>query len=180
MTGSKTVELIGEDLEVQHPQWGHIYLRNKRPAGIEDFAPQRIVILQHGATYGSSAFDLAFDGVSWMDFLAARGFDAYCLDLPGYGRSQRPRQMDEAPEENQPFMRTQDAADCLGTVVDFVCSRRRVGSVSLIGWSWGTAITGLYTSRHNERVERLALYAPVWDRTNARSAVDTGEADLGA
>jgi len=174
------MELIGEDLSVQHPKWGRIHVRNKRPADQTKFAASRIVILQHGATYGSSAFDLPFGGLSWMDYIARCGFDVYCLDLPGYGRSERPVEMAEPAQNNPPFMRTPDAASCLGSVVDFVCARRGVDGVCLIGWSWGTAITGLYASKHGSRVERLALYAPVWDRIGSGPSAIQVDGPLGA
>lgn len=174
------MELVGEDLSVTHPKWGRIYVRNKRPAGIDAFTSDRIVILQHGATYGCAAFDLPFGGLSWMDYIAARGFDVYCLDLPGYGRSERPPQMDEPAEKNPPFMRTPDAADALGAVVDFVCKRRSVDRLCLVGWSWGTAITSYFTADHGGKVERLALYAPVWDRTDSAPSAINVEGPLGA
>lgn len=174
------MELVGEDLSVEHPVWGRIHVRNKRPAGQESFAPGQVVLMQHGATYGSAAFDLPFGGLSWMDYIAARGFDVYCLDLPGYGRSARPPQMAEPAENNPPFMRTPEAADCLGHVVDFVCKRRGIERLCLVGWSWGTAITGYYTASNCDRVERLALYAPIWDRTGSgRSAIQV-DGPLGA
>ena len=50
----------------------------------------------------------------------------------------------------------------VGSVVDFVMSRRHVEKVNLMGWSWGTAIMGLYTTTHNANVARLVLYAPGW------------------
>ena len=52
MTESLHENLIGEDLRFAHPKWGEIYVRNKRPADVTSFAPDRIVVLQHGATYG--------------------------------------------------------------------------------------------------------------------------------
>ena len=163
-------DLVGEDLSLDFAPWGRMHVRNKRPAGIERFAPERIVIFQHGATYGCEAFDLPFGGLSWMDYAAARGFDCYAFDLPGYGRSERPPQMDEPAENNPPFMRTSDASLCLGAVVDFVRRRRQVERVCLVGWSWGTAITSHYTQTKNDRVERLTLYAPVWDRRDPASS----------
>lgn len=174
------MDLIGDELSVQHPNWGRIYVRNKRPAGTEVFPPDRVVIMQHGATYGSAAFDLPFGGISWMDYIAARGCDVYCLDLPGYGRSERPPQMAEPAEKNPPIMHTPDAADCLGAVVEFVCKRRNVDRVCLIGWSWGTAITGFYTANNADRVARLALYAPVWDRRGAGPSAIQIDGPLGA
>lgn len=175
-----TGELTGKDLFVESPDWGPIYVRNKHPTGVDEFAPGRIVIMQHGATYGSAAFDLPFAGLSWMDYIASRGFDVYCIDLPGYGRSQRPPQMSEPAENSPPFMRTPDAAKCIGTVVDFVCDRRGVDRLCLLGWSWGTAITSYYAAERRDRVERLALYAPVWDRTESGPSAIHVDGPLGA
>ncbi len=174
------MNLVGEDLSVEHPTWGRIYVRNKRPAEMDTFTPGRVVIMQHGATYGSSAFDLPFGGLSWMDYIAARGFDVYCLDLPGYGRSQRPPQMAEPAESNPPFMHTPEAADCLGDVVEFVCRRRGIDRLCLIGWSWGTAIAGYYTANGGARVARLVLYAPIWNRIGSGPSAIQMEGPLGA
>lgn len=173
-------QLIGEDLAVDFPPWGRIHVRNKRPVDVDGFASERIVVFQHGATYGSIAFDMAFGGMSWMDYMAARGFDTYCLDLPGYGRSERPAQMREPAENNPPFMRTPDAAACLGAVVDTVCRRRGVGAVNLVGWSWGTAITGRFTQENGAKVVRLALSAPVWDRTTSAPSAIHVDGKIGA
>ncbi|MGI9524579.1 MAG: alpha/beta hydrolase [Hyphomicrobiaceae bacterium] len=174
------MELFSEELSVVHPLWGRIYVRNKRPAHILSFPSRRVVILQHGATYGSAAFDLPFGGISWMDYIAAKGFDVYCFDLPGYGRSERPPQMTEPAGNNPPFMHTPEAADCLDHVVEFVCKRRDVDQLCLIGWSWGTAIAGYYTERRGERVERLTLYAPVWDRRGSTPSTLQMAGTLGA
>jgi hypothetical protein len=53
-----------------------IYVRNKRPAGTDRFAGDRILLYVHGSTYPSStAFDLPLGGMSAMDYLAGLGFD---------------------------------------------------------------------------------------------------------
>ncbi len=177
---TKKTELLSEDLSVEFAPWGRIHVHNVRPAGVDRFQPGRIAIFQHGATYGSQAFSIPFGGMSWMDYVASQGFDTYCLDLPGYGRSTKPPQMDEPAESNQPFMRTPDAAASLGAVIDFVCQRRGVDRVCLVGWSWGTAITSFYTAGHNAKVERLVLFAPVWDRTHSGPSPIQVEGKIGA
>lgn len=173
---AKAYEVITETLTVRHHGWGNIYIRNKRPRGVDRFGPSEVVVLQHGATYGSGAFDLSFDGLSWTDYLARHGFDTYCLDLPGYGRSERPPQMRVPPENNPPFMRTPDATDCLATVVDHIRELRDVSRICLVGWSWGTAITSFYAANNQDSVERLVLYAPVWNReASTPSPIPTDE-----
>lgn len=140
-----------------------IYVRNKRPAGIDRFPGDRILLYVHGATYpASTAFDLPLGGMSPMDYLADLGFDVYLVDLPGYGLSGRPKVMDAPASDNAPFMRTPDAAKVVGQVVDFILKRRGVEKIDLMGWSWGTSTMGLYTSTHNDTVNRLVLYAPQW------------------
>src|SRR5208282_3765045 len=42
------------------------------------------------------------------------------------------------------------------------CGKRGVAKINLMGWSWGTAIMGVYTAQHNDKVNRLVLYAPLW------------------
>jgi pimeloyl-ACP methyl ester carboxylesterase len=159
------MDLIGEDLSLRHPTWGRLHIRNKRPGGVDNFSSNRVVVVQHNATDGATIFDVPFNGMSWMDYIAARGFDVYCYDLPGYCRSERPPQMSEPAANNAPFLHTQDAVDCLSHVMDFVSTRRNVDRVDLIGWSWGTAVSSIYAGANPERVERLTLYAPVWERS---------------
>ena len=77
-------------------------MRNKRPRGVEKFAPGKILLFVHGATYpAESAFDLKLNGLSWMDYIARRGYDVYLVDLRGYGRSTRPPEMSRPAKDNE-------------------------------------------------------------------------------
>jgi pimeloyl-ACP methyl ester carboxylesterase len=67
----------------------------------------------------------------------------------------------------------------VGAAVDHILQKRGVGKIDLMGWSWGTAIMGLYTTTHNDKVNRLVLYAPAWTFTT-RPAIGGGETPLGA
>jgi pimeloyl-ACP methyl ester carboxylesterase len=73
---------------------------------------------------------------------------------------------------------TDTAARDYAAAADFVRKRRGVEKINVIGHSWGTAITALYTTRHADKVNRLVLFAPIWLRKTA-SLTDSGGA-LGA
>ncbi len=133
-----------------------IYVRNKRPADMASFRPERTLLFAHGATYPAhTTFDLKLDGHSWMDYIAARGYDVYLLDLRGYGKSTRPKEMAESPDANPPIVRTDTAVRDISTVVDFILKRRNIPRLVLLGWSWGTFSTPTYTIANPDKVERL-------------------------
>ena len=156
--------VVTEDTMMLSPDAGiQLFVRNKHPADRSDFGPERTVLFVHGATYpADTSFDLKLGGFSWMDYIAERGFDVYLVDLPGYGKSTRPPQMDQPADKNAPLVSTQDAVKNVGAVVDMILAKRHLAKLNLIGWSWGTTIMATYTAGHDEKVDRLVLYAPVW------------------
>jgi pimeloyl-ACP methyl ester carboxylesterase len=82
-----------------------LFIRNKRPAGMTQFHSERTLLYVHGATLAASAtFDLELNGVSWMDYIAQRGYDVYLVDVRGYGRSTRPSEMERPATENPPIV----------------------------------------------------------------------------
>jgi pimeloyl-ACP methyl ester carboxylesterase len=166
-------EIVTEDAVVPARAPGiSLFLRNKRPAGLTTYSPARTVLFVHGATYpGHTTFDLKIEGVSWMDHVAARGFDVYVLDLRGYGRSTRPPEMAEPPDLNRPVVRTADAIGDIGAAVDHILAKRGIGSLTLIGWSWGSFSSPSYAIEHPGKVSRLVLYAPIWTGMTGRLAV---------
>jgi pimeloyl-ACP methyl ester carboxylesterase len=168
-------QLVSEDIMVKSPDAGiEIFVRNKRPANMTAFRPERTVVYVHGATYPAhTAFDLKLGGLSWMEYIAQRGYDVYLLDLRGYGKSTRPKEMSEDAAKNPPLVRGDTAVKDIGTVVDFVLARRNIPRVNLLGWSWGTTLMATYASQNNAKVERLVLYAPSWIRQTP-SLVRTG------
>src|SRR5215831_20360388 len=104
---AQTPKLATDEMMVKSPDPGiEIYVRNKHPADMTSFRPERTLLYVHGATYpASTAFDLPLDGQSWMDYIAARGYDVYLLDIRGYGKSSRPKEMSEDPKANLPIVR---------------------------------------------------------------------------
>ena len=173
--------LVTEDFMIPAADPGfQIHVRNKRPADLNTFTPGNVILFVHGATTPPEAgFDLSLDGVSWMEWMARQGNDVWFVSVRGYGRSTRPREMDEPALKNAPVVRLPNATSDVGSAVDFIRAKRGLEKISLLGHSWGTTIMAAYTAQNNPKVHRLALYAPQWLRTQGRSPTDAG-GQLGA
>jgi len=176
----KNSQILIEEFMIPSDEVGiNLYVRNKRLATTTQFNKDNVLLFVHGATYPSeTGFDLRLDGLSWMDVLAQQGFDVYMLDIRGYGKSSRPAAMDQPASQNQPIADTDTAARDFASAANWIRQRRGLDKINVMGHSWGTATTALYTTRHADKVNRLVLYAPVWLRKTA-SLTDSGGA-LGA
>jgi pimeloyl-ACP methyl ester carboxylesterase len=161
---AQTPPLVMSEAMVQSSDPGiQIYVRNKHAAGMTSFSADKTLLFIHGATYpAETSFDLPIEGVSMMDLFAQSGFDVYLVDVRSYGRSTRPPEMDEPPEANKPIANSEEAGRDLGAAVDYILALRGIPKLDLMGWSWGTSIAGNYAAQHNDKVNRLVLYAPAW------------------
>jgi len=115
------------------------------------------IVFVHGSSMASQpTFDLQVPGrsdSSAMDWFAQRGFDCWCVDMEGYGRSEKTR------NNNAPI--TQGADDCFAAVT-YIQSLRGNRPVLVYGISSGALRAALFAERHPELVGRLALDAMVW------------------
>ncbi len=156
-----------------------LLLRNKHLNDAEHQLPGNSVLFIHGATYGSSStFDYEIEGESWMDKMAGEGFDVWCLDLLGYGESDRPAAMAVAPDRNEPIVDTLHAVAEVDRAVDFILKDREIQQISLLGYSWGSAICGRYAGQFSGKVRRLVLSGALW--VEKGETPQTTKADLGA
>jgi pimeloyl-ACP methyl ester carboxylesterase len=119
--------------------------------------PKATILFVHGSSMASQpTFDLQVPGrpdSSVMDWFAARGFDTWCMDHEGYGRSDksRPINCDIA-----------NGADDLDAGSQHILKVTGAKKLLLYGISSGALRAALFTQRHPERVARLALDAFVW------------------
>jgi len=186
-----TVESIAPSMEGEVAQ---IYVR-ERAAPATVFRARdlegRVVVFIHGAgTPAEVAFDPPYEGYSWMAHHAEAGFDAFSVDMTGYGRSTRPTPMNdpcnlseaqqadlvplflEAPcDPSYPYRATTLASDWhdIDQVVDYVRELRDVDRVSLVGWSMGGPRAAGYAARNPDKIDRIVLLAPAYNR-GARAA----------
>ena len=130
-----------------------LFLWRKAPAG----AAAGTILFVHGSSMASQpTFDLQVPGrpySSVMDWFAERGFDTWCLDNEGYGRSdkQRPINFDIS-----------NGADDLAAASTHVLDNSSSKKLLVYGISSGALKAALFAERHPERVARLALDAFVW------------------
>src|SRR5436853_156837 len=122
------LQLVTEEFMVPGPDAGiELYVRNKRPQSLATFTRDNVVLLVHGATYpADTSFDLKLEGLSWMDYIASRGYDVYLVNVRGFGRSTRPQEMEQPASDNPPLVRTETAARDVDAAVEFVRKRRGV------------------------------------------------------
>ena len=173
-------QLITEDMMVPSEPGIEIFVRNKRPTNLAKYTPERTLLFVHGSTYPAhTGFDIPLGGQSWMEYIASRGYDVYCLDVRGYGRSTRPKAMDEPAQNNPPVARTPDAVKDITAVLNFILKRRSIAKLNLLGWSWGCTLMATTAIQNPDKVARLMLYAPGWLRTTP-SPLAAGPGPLGA
>ena len=132
-----------------------LFLWRKSPPSGE--APKGTILFVHGSSMASQpTFDLQVPGrpdSSAMEWFAARGFDTWCMDHEGYGRSDksRPINCDIA-----------NGADDLDAGSKYILEKTQAKKLLVYGISSGALRAALFAQRHPERVARLALDAFVW------------------
>jgi pimeloyl-ACP methyl ester carboxylesterase len=169
-------------------QTTQIYVRERvKPATSLRGNPRgdHVVLFVHGAgTPAEVAFDVPYADYSWMAFLADAGFDTFSMDMTGYGRSTRPTVMNDAcnlsaeqqaalgrleckPSSGEQTTTIASDWDDIDAVVDYIRTLRGVERVSLVGWSLGGPRTGGYTAQHADKVDKIVVLAPAYNRMSA-------------
>jgi pimeloyl-ACP methyl ester carboxylesterase len=88
-----------------------------------------------------------------MDWFAQRGFNTWCVDMEGYGRSDKSRDI---------YFDIANGADDLEAASDYIMKATGARQFLVYGISSGALRAAMFAERHPERVSRLALDAFVW------------------
>jgi pimeloyl-ACP methyl ester carboxylesterase len=125
------------------------------------------ILFVHGSSMASTpTFDLQVPGrtdSSAMDWFAARGYDTWCVDTEGYGRSTKTR------NNNAPI--AQGADDCFAAAT-YIQKLRGQRPFLVYGISSGALRAALFAQQHPEMVSRLALDAMVWTGEGSPTLAD--------
>ena len=115
------------------------------------------ILFVHGSSMASQpTFDLKVPGrphSSAMDYFVEQGFDAWCMDMEGYGRSDKKRDIN---------FDIANGVDDLVAATDYIAKMRGIKSFLVYGISSGALRAACFAERCPERVSRLALDAFVW------------------
>ena len=133
-----------------------LYLRRKRLRRAAT-TPRGTVLFVHGSSVSATpVYDLQIPArpeSSVMDWYARLGYDTWCVDCEGYGRSEKSRAIN---------------ADIACGADDLAAASAEISRITgekkllLYGSSSGALRAALFAQRHPERVARLALDAFVW------------------
>ena len=115
------------------------------------------ILFVHGSSMASQpTFDLQVPGRPiprpWITS-PRRGYDCWCVDMEGYGRSTKDR------DNNAPI--SQGADDCFAAAT-YIQKLRGKRPLLVYGISSGALRAAMFAERHPEMVARLALDAMVW------------------
>jgi pimeloyl-ACP methyl ester carboxylesterase len=137
-----------------------LFLWRKRlgkPAADARTLQRGTILFVHGSSVSATpVFDLQIPGkpeASTMEWFARLGYDTWCVDCEGYGRSDKWRAVNAD---------VSCGADDLAAASAYIQEQNGGKRLLLYGASSGALRAGLFAQRHPERVQRLALDALVY------------------
>jgi pimeloyl-ACP methyl ester carboxylesterase len=153
--GPVTEHVVGQEHWTTKEKDVKLFMWEKFPG--DPTTTKGTILFVHGSSMASQpTFDLQVPGrpdSSVMDWFAKRGYDCWCVDMEGYGRSEKGR------DNNAPI--SQGADDCFAAAT-YIQKLRGKRPFLVYGISSGALRAALFAQRHPELVARLALDAMVW------------------
>ena len=134
----------------------NLFMRHQGPSGARRGRP---VLILHGATFPSSnAASWKIGSRSWMDELAAAGYDVYALDFLGYGESDRYPEMAAEASAGTPLGGIESMVAQVECAVAEILKAHGGERINLVAHSAGTFVAARFAQLHPDRLERLVLF----------------------
>ena len=159
--GTKVADgIYSEDDVIGEEHWTdkdgvRLFLWEKYAGGTD--GKKGTVLFVHGSSMASTpTFDLTVEGrpySSVMNWFAVNGYDTWCVDMEGYGRSGKDRDI---------TCDIANGADDLAAASAYIEATRGAGPLLVYGISSGALRAAKFAENHPERIARLALDAFVW------------------
>jgi len=160
--GNDETTITGEEHWTQKGD-AKLFLWRKAP----DNPTRGTILFVHGSSMASQpTFDLHVPGrtdSSVMDWFARQGFSTWCVDMEGYGRSDKHRDINSD---------ISNGADDLAAASSYILDHEDGTPLLAYGISSGALRAALFAQRHPDRVKRLALDAMVWTGDGSPTLAD--------
>ena len=121
---------------------------------VKNTEPDRNILLIHGVTYSSHEFDVDYQDYSLVRALAREGYCVWRLDIAGFGRSGK---VEDGFKPDSDY-----AAEDINAAVEKIVEVTGQQRIDVLGWSWGTVTVSRFAAAHDEHINRLVLYAPIF------------------
>jgi pimeloyl-ACP methyl ester carboxylesterase len=148
-------DVIGEEHWTDKNDEVRLFLWEKYVGSPKD--KKGTILFVHGSSMASQpTFDLHVEGrpfSSAMNYFAVQGYDTWCVDMEGYGKSTKTRDI---------TCDISNGADDLAAASAYIQEKRGAGPLLMYGISSGALRAALFAERYPQRVSRLALDAFVW------------------
>jgi pimeloyl-ACP methyl ester carboxylesterase len=166
-------EIIRRDFHVKTEDGVSIAIREVRRDGANDKVP---MILLHGTRIpGLSEFDLPVKNGSLAADLAAKGHVCYIVDARGFGRSERPAEMDVAPKPYaKSLARSIDITRDVDAAVNHLIDATGQAKVGLLGWGVGGTIVAMYAALKPEKVSHIIGYMMIYGASGENDQLKPG------
>lgn len=165
--------ILRKDFHVETSDGVQIAIREVRPDGPANRVP---IILLHGTRIpGLSEFDLSVPNGSLSADLAEKGHVCYILDARGFGRSERPVEMEEVPKPNtKSLSRSIEITRDVDAAVNHLRDTTGQDKVALFGWGVGGTIMAMYAALWPEKVSHVLGYMMIYGGTASHPFIKIG------
>lgn len=126
--------------------------------------PKKFLLFVSSATLSADMVcGVTFEGYSWMDYMAAQGYECFAIDVRGYGHSsQYEKIVIENGVQTRQFLTSHDSANDVIDVINndqfTIDSNKLVG----IGYSWSCTIWLRLQEINPSLTQKMILINPIW------------------
>ncbi len=166
-------EILRKDFHITTRDGVKVGVREVRPDGPADRVP---IILLHGTRIpGLSEFDLPVPNGSLSADLAAKGHVTYILDARGFGRSDRPAEMEEPPVPYaKSLSRSIEITRDVEAAVDHILAATGQDKAALFGWGVGGTICCMAAALWPEKISHVIGYMMIYGGAGTHPFINAG------